>query len=167
MLVRVLQFQRRKQYSGYKAQTTLVTNVGNTRSGRPECQHCGRRHPDECRMNDRACFMCGSQDHFIRDCPRMAKKEKIQNARSGNTTTRGRPPRNTGNASSSEASKSLPLESIEFVIKVSNLLGKHVLVYRVCKNCPLMIRGHYFSTDLMLLPFDEFDVILGMDWLTA
>ena len=23
-----------------------------------------------------------------------------------------------------------------------------------------------FSADLMLLPFDEFDIILGMDWLT-
>ncbi|KAA3473169.1 gag-pol polyprotein [Gossypium australe] len=29
-----------------------------------------------------------------------------------------------------------------------------------------MIRGHCFSADLMLLPIDEFDVILGMDWLT-
>ncbi|KAK5771983.1 hypothetical protein PVK06_048239 [Gossypium arboreum] len=29
-----------------------------------------------------------------------------------------------------------------------------------------MIRGHYILTDLMLFPFDEFDVILGMDWLT-
>ncbi|KAA3473366.1 vacuolar protein sorting-associated protein 35B-like [Gossypium australe] len=29
-----------------------------------------------------------------------------------------------------------------------------------------MIQGHYFLANLMLLPFDEFDVILGMDWLT-
>ncbi|KAA3484297.1 zf-CCHC domain-containing protein/RVP_2 domain-containing protein [Gossypium australe] len=64
------------------------------------------------------------------------------------------------------ASKSLPVEFTKFVIKVSNPLGKHVLVDRVCKNCPLMIRGHCFSVDLILLPFDEFDVILDMDWLT-
>ncbi|KAA3483977.1 zf-CCHC domain-containing protein/RVP_2 domain-containing protein [Gossypium australe] len=63
------------------------------------------------------------------------------------------------------ASKSLPIEFTEFVVRVSNPLGKHVLVDRVRKNCPLMIRGHCFSVDLMLLPFDEFDVILGMDWL--
>ncbi|KAG8488859.1 hypothetical protein CXB51_016742 [Gossypium anomalum] len=43
---------------------------------------------------------------------------------------------------------------------------KCVTVDKVCKKCPLMIRDHYFSADLMLLPFDEFDVILGMDGLT-
>ncbi|KAA3466056.1 DNA/RNA polymerases superfamily protein [Gossypium australe] len=64
------------------------------------------------------------------------------------------------------SSKNFPVESTEFVIKVSNPLGKYVLVDKVCKSCPLMIRGHCFPADLMLLPFDEFDVILGMDWLT-
>lgn len=64
------------------------------------------------------------------------------------------------------SSKILPVELTKFVIKVSNLLGKYVLVDKVCKNCPLMIQGHYFLANLMLLSFDEFDVILGMDWLT-
>ncbi|KAA3487489.1 RVP_2 domain-containing protein [Gossypium australe] len=63
-------------------------------------------------------------------------------------------------------SKTLLVESTEFVIWVSNPLGRCVLVDRVCKNCPLMIRDSCFSADLMLLPFDEFDIILGMDWLT-
>ncbi|KAA3470032.1 RVP_2 domain-containing protein [Gossypium australe] len=58
-----------------------------------------------------------------------------------------------------------PVESTEFVFKVSNPLGKYVLVDKVCKNCPLMARGYYFSIDLMLFPFDEFDVILGIHWL--
>ncbi|KAA3487357.1 vacuolar protein sorting-associated protein 35B-like [Gossypium australe] len=30
-----------------------------------------------------------------------------------------------------------------------------------------MIRGHSFPANLMLLPFDEFDLILSMDWLTV
>ncbi|KAA3469695.1 DNA/RNA polymerases superfamily protein [Gossypium australe] len=61
----------------------------------------------------------------------------------------------------------MPIEFTEFVIRVSNPLGKYVLVDRVCKGCPLMIRGHCFPVVLMLLPFDEFDVILGMDWLVT
>ncbi|KAA3466435.1 Gag-Pol polyprotein [Gossypium australe] len=36
------------------------------------------------------------------------------------------------------SSKTLPVESTEFVIKVSNPLGKSVLVDKVCKNCPLI-----------------------------
>ncbi|KAA3480841.1 ty3-gypsy retrotransposon protein [Gossypium australe] len=65
------------------------------------------------------------------------------------------------------SSMSMPIESTEFVIRVSNPLDKYVLVDRVCKSCPLKIRGHCFLVDLMLLSFDEFDVILGMDWLVT
>ncbi|KAA3484218.1 reverse transcriptase [Gossypium australe] len=63
-------------------------------------------------------------------------------------------------------SKILHVESTKFVIKVSNPLGKYVLVDKVCKNYPLMTRGYCFLANLMLLPFDKFDVILSMDWLT-
>ncbi|KAA3469711.1 Transposon Ty3-G Gag-Pol polyprotein [Gossypium australe] len=62
--------------------------------------------------------------------------------------------------------KNLPIEFTKFVVKVSNPPSQYVMMDKVCKNCPLMIKGYCFSTDLMLLPFDEFDLILGMDWLT-
>ncbi|KAA3483034.1 Gag protease polyprotein-like protein [Gossypium australe] len=67
----------------------------------------------------------------------------------------------------SASSLSMTVESTKFMVKVSNPLGKHVLVDKVCRNCPLTIRGHCFSENLMLLLFDEFDFILGMDWLTT
>ena len=44
------------------------------------------------------------------------------------------------------------VESTKFVIRVSNPLGKHVLVDQVCRNCPLTIKGHSFSANLTLLP---------------
>ena len=34
------------------------------------------------------------------------------------------------------------------------------------KNCPLMVQDREFSVDLIALPFHEFDLILGMDWLS-
>ena len=34
------------------------------------------------------------------------------------------------------------------------------------KNCPLMVYDREFSIDLIALPFHEFDLILGMDWLS-
>lgn len=51
-------------------------------------------------------------------------------------------------------------------IRVSNPIGQCVTVNKICRKCPLKIRGHEFSIDMMLLSFDEFDVILWMDWLT-
>ncbi|KAA3473558.1 DNA/RNA polymerases superfamily protein [Gossypium australe] len=96
-MVRFLNRNHGKQYSSYKAQTTSVASVGNAPSSRLECPHCGRSHPGECRAKDRTCFKCGSQDHFIRDCPEMVEKEKFQILRTANATSRGRPQRNLGN----------------------------------------------------------------------
>lgn len=53
-------------------------------------------------MNDRACFRCGSLDHFVKDCSELAEQENVQNLRPSNTTARGRPSRNARNASSGQ-----------------------------------------------------------------
>jgi hypothetical protein len=37
----------------------------------------------------------------------------------------------------------------------------------VFKSCPIWVQGHLFPADLFELPFEEFDLILGMDWLTT
>ncbi|KAA3470931.1 DNA/RNA polymerases superfamily protein [Gossypium australe] len=119
-----------------------------------------------------ACYKCGSREHFINECPEMDEKDRKQDVGASNAPSRGRPQKNLGSGASSRGRLEIPpmsmfVESIEFMIKVSNPLGKHVLVDKVCRNCPLMIRGHCFPANLMLLPFDEFDLILFMDWLTV
>ncbi len=50
-------------------------------------------------------------------------------------------------------------------ILVTNPLWHSVVVNKVYKGCPLRIHEYEFSIDLIELPFHEFDVILGMDWL--
>ena len=41
-----------------------------------------------------------------------------------------------------------------------------VVVNRVYSDCPIRIREYEFSGDLIELSFREFDVILGMNWLS-
>ena len=41
-----------------------------------------------------------------------------------------------------------------------------VVVNRVYRDCPIRIREYEFPGDLIELSFKEFDVILGMDWLS-
>ena len=41
-----------------------------------------------------------------------------------------------------------------------------VVVNRVYRDCPIRIREYDFLGDLIKLSFREFDVILGMDWLS-
>ena len=49
---------------------------------------------------------------------------------------------------------------------VTSPLGHSVRVNRVYKKCPLKVHDREFSVDLIALPFNEFDLILRMDWLS-
>ncbi|XP_016667423.1 uncharacterized protein [Gossypium hirsutum] len=95
--------------------------------------------------------------------PKTTRNEPISNV----PNPRGRPPRHPGSASGSRTAVKDTTAKLEAHAPVSNPLGNSVLVDKVCKNYPLTIQGHCFSANLMLLLFDEFDVILGMDWLTV
>ena len=41
-----------------------------------------------------------------------------------------------------------------------------VVVNRVYRDCPIRIREYEFLGDLIEYSFKEFDVLLGMDWLS-
>ena len=49
---------------------------------------------------------------------------------------------------------------------VTSPLGQSVKVNRVYKNCPIVIQDREFFADLIALQFCEFDLILGIDWLS-
>ena len=61
---------------------------------------------------------------------------------------------------------SLPKSETEYDILVKNPLRHSVIVNRVYRDCPIRIREYKFLEDLIELSFREFDVILGMDWLS-
>ena len=60
----------------------------------------------------------------------------------------------------------LPRSETEYDILVTNPLEHSVMVNRVYRDCPIKIREYEFPGDLIELSFREFDVILGMDWLS-
>ena len=49
---------------------------------------------------------------------------------------------------------------------VSSPLGTRVSVDLICRGCELEISGILLKLDLRVMDMTEFDVILGMDWLT-
>ena len=61
---------------------------------------------------------------------------------------------------------SLPKSKTEYDILVTNPLGYSVIVNRVHRDCPIRIREYEFPGDLIELSFRDFDVILGMHWLS-
>ena len=60
----------------------------------------------------------------------------------------------------------LPRSETEYDILVTNPLGHSVIVNKVYRDCPIKIREYEFLGDLIELSFMEFDVILGMGWLS-
>ena len=60
----------------------------------------------------------------------------------------------------------LPRSETKYDILVTNPLGHSVTVNRVYRDYPIKIREYEFLGDLIELSFREFDVILGMDWLS-
>ena len=66
-----------------------------------------------------------------------------------------------------QLSDKLPsVELLAYDMHVTSPLGHSVRVNLVYKNCPLMVHDREFLADLIALSFHEFDLILGMDWLS-
>ncbi|KAK8500858.1 hypothetical protein V6N12_076212 [Hibiscus sabdariffa] len=61
---------------------------------------------------------------------------------------------------------SMKPENIKSSLVVSNPKGKNMPINMICKECLITIRGIPFPIDLYLLPNCEFDLILGLDWLS-
>ncbi|KAG8496931.1 hypothetical protein CXB51_008102 [Gossypium anomalum] len=172
---------------------TSVASVGNNRQEKPECLQCGRRHVGECwgKSINRACYRCGSRDHFIRDCTEPDEKNKVQGTRSSGATNRGRPPRNTGGRGGSQRGTS------DMAVQSETRAPARAYAIRAREEAssPDVITGTFtlFDTNVIALIdpgsthsyvcetlasnktlpvestefFDEFDVILSMDWLTV
>ena len=50
---------------------------------------------------------------------------------------------------------------------MSSPLGIRARIRMICRGCELEISGTLLTVDLRIMNMSEFDVILGMDWLTA
>ena len=62
---------------------------------------------------------------------------------------------------------SLEVKTLEKPLHVSSPLGTRVSVDMICRDCELEISETLLIVDLRIMDMSKFDVILGMDWLTA
>ena len=61
----------------------------------------------------------------------------------------------------------LEVETLENPLHVSSPLGTRVRIDHIYRDCELEILRILLTVDLRVMDISEFDVILGMDWLTA
>ncbi|XP_070049924.1 uncharacterized protein [Nicotiana tomentosiformis] len=54
---------------------------------------------------------------------------------------------------------------LDFYVLVTSPLGHQAVVNRIYRDCPFMIQNLVFPADLLEMPFQDYDVIVGMEWL--
>ena len=60
----------------------------------------------------------------------------------------------------------LEVETLDEPLHVSSPLGTKARIDWICRGCELEISGILLMVDLRVMDISEFEVILGMDWLT-
>ena len=61
----------------------------------------------------------------------------------------------------------LEVETLDEPLYVSSPLGTRVRIDQICQDCELEISEILLIVDLRVMDISDFDVILGMDWLTV
>ena len=61
----------------------------------------------------------------------------------------------------------LEVETLKEPLYVSSPIGIRARIGMICRGCELEISGTLLTVDLRIMDMSEFDVFLGMDWLTA
>ena len=61
----------------------------------------------------------------------------------------------------------LEVETLDEPLYMSSPLRTRVRIDQICRDCELEISGIRLTVDLRVIDISDFDVILGLDWLTA
>ncbi|TYK12237.1 pol protein [Cucumis melo var. makuwa] len=171
--------------------------AGRTLRELPACTIYGRVHGGRCLAGSGICFRCRQPRHTADACPRKpfettphqpsaSQQERVfattrQEAERAGTVVTGTLPIlghyafvlfDSGSSHSFISSVfiqyvGLDVEPLGSVLSVSTPSGEVLLSKEKIKACRVEIANHELDVTLLVLDMQDFDVILGMDWLSA
>ncbi|KAA0067484.1 ty3-gypsy retrotransposon protein [Cucumis melo var. makuwa] len=171
--------------------------AGRTLRELPACTTCGRVHGGSCLAGSGVCFRCRQPGHTADVCPRKpfettppqpsaSQQGRVfattrQEAERAGTVVTGTLPIlghyafvlfDSGSSHSFISSVfvqhvGLEVEPLGSVLSVSTPSGEVLLSKEQIKACRVEIANRMLDVNLLVLDMQDFDVILGMDWLSA
>ncbi|TYK22669.1 ty3-gypsy retrotransposon protein [Cucumis melo var. makuwa] len=140
-----------------------LATVGRTLRELPSSGRCGRVHGGRCLLGSGVCFRYRQSGHTADACPRKpfetAPQQPSASSREEFFPLPVRRP--------SELYVDLEVEPLGSVLSVSTPSGEVLFYKEKIKACRVEIANHVLDVTLLVLDMQDFDVILGMDWLSA
>ncbi|GAU51141.1 hypothetical protein TSUD_240800 [Trifolium subterraneum] len=160
------------------------------------CSECGSVHNGECMKGKGVCFHCKQPGHYKNECPKLhgsGGSSRTTRSKGRVYSLDGEQARGnnaliidvchlgqsevvvlfdcgaTNSFISVECVMRLGLSSTSLLptMTVAVATGGKVVSKRVCQNCPVSVAGKIYHVDLICLPLNDMDIVLGMDWLSA
>ncbi|XP_070036402.1 uncharacterized protein [Nicotiana tomentosiformis] len=140
-------------FSGSFSENRRAGNQGQQQQGSQTGTHlCSQStlqtgsYLGQCRVLTGECFRCGQLGHHLRDCPQ--------------------PPRNFNQASIQSAAPTQTNHNTSGAT-VATLVGESLLAEYVYRACQIRVEGRDTLADLIVLDMIDFDMLMGMDWLSS
>ncbi|XP_073039337.1 uncharacterized protein [Primulina eburnea] len=155
---------------------------------RQVCPKCGKPHKGECLVGGGRCFRCKEMGHTALKCPLSSGKGKVQgrifamtkesvnpdsSVISGNILIYGKEAITLIDTGATHSFMSeVFMHSVEPTIMSLHFnivfpTGDEICATNIIKACPVQVGNRLLFADLIVIPMVAFDVILGMDWLSA
>ncbi|XP_073031204.1 uncharacterized protein [Primulina eburnea] len=154
------------------------------------CAKCGKSHKGECLIGSGHCYRCKEVGHTVYNCPLSFGKGKVQgrifsmtkeganpdaSVISGNIFILGKEALTlidtgaTHSFISEEFMHTISVEPTVVPVQFNIVLpsGEEIWTNSIIKACPVLMGSRLLYADLIVISMVAFDVILGMDWLSA
>ncbi|GKV53720.1 hypothetical protein SLEP1_g60237, partial [Rubroshorea leprosula] len=172
------------RWSGATKTVSQASLAPRARPTQPICHVCGKvgHTRDQCHIATGACFKCGKQGHQIANCPLLdPKTQGTQPTSPQGSTSQGAQKQSIGVRTRAQQARVQVMTHKE-AAATDVIMGTlpvnsdyaHVLfdsrgvmtTREVCRTVDIYVDGRQLSASLFVLDISDFDIILGMDWLS-